>query len=246
MDTIVNIPGGNPRGKSKYYLNDALTIKKLKAAAKLDDITIKPCQNSMQIQFSVGSYVEVALVLLKYWESCEGQPQIPEDVDNLDVKVLMVETVEDAKGVNERHIVRLSVQGEQVTVTLWDTKCKMGVQAAAQLIPYTDRVLFPYLRDQIRMKQKTIKECNDQVLTQGEDTVMTRHKRQQEFVRNAAILESPIRSVTPLATTAEDSPAPVRLLNQLLTWVSSPSRPNQEQEKQVEPEKEQEKEQEME
>ena len=69
MDTIVNIPGGNPRGKSKYYLNDALTIKKLKAAAKEDDITIKPCQNSMQIQFNVGSYVEVALVLLKYLES---------------------------------------------------------------------------------------------------------------------------------------------------------------------------------
>ena len=245
MDTIVNIPGGNPRGRSKYYLNDALTIKKLKAAAKEDDIKIKPCQNSMQIQFNVGSYVEVALVLLKYWESCEGQPQIPEDVDNLDVKVLLVETVEDAKGINERHIVRLSVEGEQVTVTLWDTKCKMGVQAAAQLVPYTDRVLFPYLREKIREHQKKIKERNEQVLTHGEDTVMTRHKRQQELVKNAAILESPIRSVAPFSGTIEDSPAPVRLLNQLLTWVSTPARPSEEkeQEKEKERDNEQEKEQ---
>ena len=74
MVTIVNIPGGNPRGRSRYYLYGALTIKKLKAAAKEDDITIKPCQNSMQIRFNVGSYVEVTLVLLKYWEGCEGKP----------------------------------------------------------------------------------------------------------------------------------------------------------------------------
>ena len=74
---------------------------------------------------------------------------------------------------------------------------------------------------------------------------MTRHKRQQELVKNAAILESPIRSVAPFSGTIEDSPAPVRLLNQLLTWVSTPARPSEEkeQEKEKERDNEQEKEQ---
>ena len=133
-----------------------------------------------------------------------------------------------------------------MTVTLWDTKCKMGVQAAAQLVPYTDRVLFPYLREKIREHQKKIKERNEQVLTHGEDTVMTRHKRHQEFVKNAAILESPVRSVAPFAGTIEDSPAPVRLLNQLLTWVSTPSRPSEEKEQEKEQVQERDNEQEKE
>ena len=85
----MNLPGGNPRGRSKYYLNDAATVKKLKAAAKLPDITITPCQNSVQLKFNVGAYVEVVLRLLKYWETCEGETQIPKDVDGLDVKVIM-------------------------------------------------------------------------------------------------------------------------------------------------------------
>ena len=111
------------------------------SAAKLPDTT--PCQNSIQIKFNVGAYVEVVLRLLKHWENCEGETQIPKDVDGLDVKVIKVETTEDAKGVNERHIVRLSVQGEQVTVSLWDTTCGMGVQAGSMLVLYTPRVLFP-------------------------------------------------------------------------------------------------------
>ena len=179
--------------------------------------------------------------LLKYWESCQGKPQIAEDVDNLDVIVSKVETFVDAGGINERHIVRLCVQGEQVTVTFWDTRCKMGIQAGSMLVPYTDRVLFPYLHDQIKQHEKEIFETNKRVRTLGEVKVMTRNTRQQELVKSAAILESPVRTVAPLAVTDLDSPAPVRLLNRLLTWVSTPSRPGTEQE-QEEQEKEQEKE----
>ena len=109
MDTIVNILGGNPGGRSKYFLNNEATIKKLKQAAKVGNIMITPCQGSVQIQFNAGTYVEVALRLLKYWEGCQGEPQIPEDVDNLNVSVTEVETFKDAGGINERHIVRLCV-----------------------------------------------------------------------------------------------------------------------------------------
>ena len=243
----MNIPGGNPGGRSKYFLNNELTLKKLKLAAKEGNITIKPCHGSVQISFNAGTYVEVALRLLKYWESCQGKPQIAEDVDNLDVIVSKVETFVDAGGINERHIVRLCVQGEQVTVTFWDTRCKMGIQAGSMLVPYTDRVLFPYLHDQIKQHEKEIFETNERVRTLGEVKVMTRNKRQQELVKSAAILESPVRSVAPLVVTDLDSPAPVRLLNKLLTWVSTPSRAEeQEEEHDVEEEQEQDVEEEQE
>ena len=236
MDTLVNLPGGNPRGRSKYYLNDAATVKKLKAAAKLPDITITPCQTSVQLKFNVGSYVEVVLRLLKYWETCEGKAQIPKDVDGLDVMVTKVETVEDAKGVNERHIVRLSVQGEQVTVSLWDTTCGMGVQAGSMLVPYTTRVLFPYLHEQIKLRSREIRESNDKVKTHGVTKVMTRTKR-QELAERAAILESPARTAS-LSVTDLSSPAPIRLYNKILTWVSTPSGQPQEQEKEQEKDEE--------
>ena len=145
-------------------------------------------------------------------------------------------------------IVRLCVEGEQVTVTFWDTKCKMGVQAASQLVPYTDRVLFPFLHDQIMQHKKVIFETNEKFRTLGEVKVMTRNKRQQELVKSAAILESPVRSTAPLSMRSEDSPAPVRLLNKLITWVSTPStpsRPREEQEEDREKEQEQEMEQEQ-
>ena len=53
----------------------------------------------------------------------------------------------------------------------------MGVQAASQLVPYTDRVLFPYLNDQIMQHKKEIFETNEKFRTLGEVKVMTRNKR---------------------------------------------------------------------
>jgi hypothetical protein len=157
-------------------------------------------------------------------------------VDNLSVTVVEVDTLEDANGVKERHSVKLIVEGEQVTVTLWDTKCKMGIQATSQLIPYTHRVLFPYLKEQIELHDKEIREKNENVRTHGETKVMTRNKRQQELFVTAAILESPVRTAAPLSVTAQDSPAPIRLLNQFLTWAATPSRASEEQEKELEKE----------
>ena len=103
------------------------------------------------------------------------------------------------------------VHGKQVTVTLWDTTCGLGVQAAAMLVPYTTRVLLPFLNEQIRLKSREIRESNDKVKTHGENKVMTRTKR-QELVERAAILESPARTA-PLGVADLGSPAPVRLYN---------------------------------
>ena len=64
MDTIVNIVGGNPGGRAKYFLNDETTIKKLKAAA--DKISMKVSHNngSKKIEFSTGAYVSTVVPLL--------------------------------------------------------------------------------------------------------------------------------------------------------------------------------------
>ena len=74
----------------------------------------------------------------------------------------------------------------------------MGVQAGSQLVPYTSRVLFPFLKQQIRLRNREIREKNDQVNTYGETKVMTWNNR-QELVERAAILESPARDGAPLS-----------------------------------------------
>ena len=40
MDTLVNVAGGNPGGRAKYFLNDELTVKKLKTAADKDNMKV--------------------------------------------------------------------------------------------------------------------------------------------------------------------------------------------------------------
>ena len=65
MDLIVNIVGGNPGGRAKYFLNDETTIKKLKAAAGKDSMKVTHNDGSKTIEFSTGAYVSVVLPLVK-------------------------------------------------------------------------------------------------------------------------------------------------------------------------------------
>ena len=65
MDTIVTIPGGNPGGKAKYFLDDENTVKKLKAAADKDNMTVADNNGSKTIDFSTGAYVSVVLPLIR-------------------------------------------------------------------------------------------------------------------------------------------------------------------------------------
>ena len=96
MDTIVNIVGGNPGGRAKYFLNDETTVKKLKAAA--DKIAMKVPHNSgsKKIEFRTGAYVSVVLPLIKTWQ--EGQPIHPTEVDGLDISVVKIEIEKDLGG----------------------------------------------------------------------------------------------------------------------------------------------------
>ena len=92
----MNIVGGNPGGRAKYFLNDETTVKKLKAAA--DKIAMKVPHNSgsKKIEFRTGAYVSVVLPLIKTWQ--EGQPIHPTEVDGLDISVVKIEIEKDLGG----------------------------------------------------------------------------------------------------------------------------------------------------
>ena len=164
MDAIVYLKGGNPGGKAKYFLNDDATTKKLKKAAAKESIEVKHNTGSKYITFSTGSYVTVVLALVKAWQEIEGHWIAEEMVDNMKIFVEKVETEMDLAETIVHYLVRLVVDGKEVTVTCYDTKLSMMVQAGSALESYFSRVLLPYLENEIKVHDRRIKEVNTQVL----------------------------------------------------------------------------------
>jgi hypothetical protein len=168
METIVSINGGNPGGRSKYYLNDETTLKKLKKAAQITDFDpVLNLNNSVTINFSTGAYIVTALPLLKFWmealEKTEGRIN-PDDTDSLDTKVTSVVIKQDKGDTIEGYIVKLLVEGEEVTITLYDTALKMLVQGGPQQVQYATRALIPHLRNAVGEHSNEIGEINTKVL----------------------------------------------------------------------------------
>ena len=191
MDTLVNLIGGKLEGKAKYYLNNATTLKKLKKAADFDSMTILPNIQSNTINFSTGAYINVIIQLVNLWKDLQGHHILAEDVDGMKIIVNSVETEREMSDIIVKYVVRLSVQGEQVTITCYDTTLSMLVQAKqATLDEYCHRVLFPYLQEEIQMCQVRIKEYNDQIKSFGETRPATRQSR-KTIRKGPAILEPP-------------------------------------------------------
>ena len=209
MDTIVNIVGGNPGGKAKYFLNDATTIKKLKAAADRDNMKVTDNDGSKFIEFSTGAYVSVVLSLIKVWQEMEGYPT-PEDVDGLGISVVKIEIERDLAGIILHYTIELKVQGVKVKVTCYDTTLSMLVQSGKMLEEYCSRVLLPHLRDEIKVLGRVIQEKNSQVQDYGEPRATRQNKKETRkpaaslhppstpmIVKAASILELPSSSRSP-------------------------------------------------
>ena len=145
MDTLVSLIGGKLEAKAKYYLNDATTLKKLKKAADIDDMTIIYNNQSNTINFSTGAYVNVITQLVNLWQDLKGHHIHAEDVDGMKIIVNNVEIEREMADKIVKYVVRLSVEGEKVTVTCYDTSLSIFVQASqARLDEYCRRVLFPH------------------------------------------------------------------------------------------------------
>ena len=190
MDTIVNLKGGNPGGKAKYFLNDDATVKKLKRAAAKQPIEVKHNSGSKTITFSTGSYVSVVLALVRAWQNNEGHWIAEEQVDNMKIFVTNVEAETDLADTIVHYLVKLVVDGKEVTVTCFDTTLTMLVRAGSMLETYFNRVLFPYLEDEIKVHARRINEINAQVLAHDARKTTTR-RQHNEFMKRASILELP-------------------------------------------------------
>ena len=110
MGTIVNIVGGNPGGRAKYFLNNVETIKKLKAAADKDNMKVTENTGSNTIEFSTGAYVTVVLALVKIWQEVEGHHIHPEEVDGLDISVVKIEIERDLAGTILQYLRELPIK----------------------------------------------------------------------------------------------------------------------------------------
>ena len=145
----------------KYYLNDDATLVKLKGHATRAPIEQTPTNDPTHtFQFSSGSFVVVMNPLVNFWKSAQGKLINPKETDNLDTSVKSVKTQKDAGGKITGHITKLSVEGEDVTITTFDTQVKIRVQGGKMQVEYTTRALLPYLEANIEMNSVKIKEIN--------------------------------------------------------------------------------------
>ena len=151
MESIVNVSGGNPGGPAKYFLNNDITMKKLKAAAVRDNMVVNDKNGSKTINFSIGAYASVVLPLVKMWQELEGHSIDPEGIYGMDIPVVKYKIERDLKGTIVFYLIELKVQGVNVKVTCYDTTLSILVQSGKMLEDYCARVLLPYLRSEIRV-----------------------------------------------------------------------------------------------
>ena len=115
--TVSQKLGSHPT--ESYYLNDEETLKKLKGHAERTPMTmVRKKDNSFSLQFSTGAYMEAVGPLVMFWKGAEGKGKIDaDDTDSLEVKVTHVKTKTEKGEKTVWTIVKLKVDGVEVTVT---------------------------------------------------------------------------------------------------------------------------------
>ena len=182
----MNFVGVCSTSNTTYVLNDMATIQKLKkaAAAPKDMEVTDHGRHGRTIRFSTGAYMTVVSPMVKDWKDILATGDfINEDlVDNLKIYVVQVHTERDTKNHNTQVIIKLNVEGHEVTVTCYDTRLSMQVQgSAAMLGPYCSRALLPYLEQQIKENRRRIKETNAMVRNYDSGQTTTRRQAQEQL-----------------------------------------------------------------
>ena len=158
------------------------TIKKIKKAAEAPkDIEVTEKSQCTTMKFSAGAYMTVVTDLVKDWKNILGGSINKDLVDDMEVSVIKVHTERDAKNKITQHLVKLLVEGQEVTVTCFDTRMSLMVQASTMLEPYCSRALIPYLRDQIKVNNRNIKEMNAMVQAYDSKKPTTRRQAKEQL-----------------------------------------------------------------
>jgi hypothetical protein len=196
MEALVNFVGGASSSNTKYVLNDVATIQKLKkaASAQKDMEIVDNGKHGRVVKFSTGAYMTVVRALVKDWQDVLASGSYIDEnlVDGMKISVVKVHSERDTKNTSTHYLVKLMVDGQEVTVHCYDTKVSMQVQAGAILEPYCTRALFPYLRQEIKENSRRIKEANVIVRTFDSGKSTTRSQAQEQLTRG--------KSGSPLST----------------------------------------------
>ena len=125
MEALTN----SKTGATNYVLNKDTTLKKLQIAASKPAIEVTRNGGSTTVHFSTGAYVTVVAPLVKQWQAIEGDFINGDLVDDMDISVDSITTKKDEAGTIEHFLVKLTVDGQKVTVTCFDTTLTVLVQA---------------------------------------------------------------------------------------------------------------------
>ena len=109
------------------------------------------------------------------------------------IRVITVSTFLDLGDTIEKYIVKMCVEGQVVTVTMFDTTLSILVQAGSMQEPYCRRVLIPYLEKKIRKNDVKIKKINEEVKTIVVPKATTRQQH-KEVNKGTSTLSSAVPS----------------------------------------------------
>ena len=154
-------------GGFNYCLNNDETLKKLKKNAMNDDdleeLPLKK-DDTIRIQLSTGAYMLAVAPLISFWKKHVGKQINRSNTGGLDVSITDVRRGHDANGTTTQWIVRLLVEGEQVTITCYDTQVKLMIQGGGTKDEYTKKALIPYLNKEIKESSSDITQLNNDIV----------------------------------------------------------------------------------
>ena len=158
--------GSNDEGSFNYCLNDDETLRKMKMNAKIKDVEVLPLKNdnTIRIQLSTGAYILTMAHLIKFLMNNVGKKFNVEVTKGLDITLDNVKREHENRNITTEWKVHLTVDGEKVTFTCYETTHKLMLQGKSKHEEYADKVLIPYLKDEILMNQKKIVKLNHEIL----------------------------------------------------------------------------------
>ena len=157
--------GATDEARFKYHLSNDETLKKLKTCAKYKDLEVLPPKNddTIVVQLSTAAYMTTKPRLLEIWQGNEGEEFDKNDTAGLSIVPTEVERKPDVNNITVMWTVRLTVEGERVTLTWYDTKLKVMIQGNGMHVKYAHKVLVPHLSNEIEFNRKSIAQMNSEI-----------------------------------------------------------------------------------
>ena len=170
-----------------YYLNQdhiAKTMKKL-ACPGVDPFktnNFSSNKSSITLQFNTGAYFAICPILVQQWIEMlvNGKKVDPCRLagSQVEVSVTSVLPRNDKDGSIQEYVAKLLVDGQEITVTFYNTTLKIHLQGRSEILNSFSREIFlPFLERRVKEERRVIDDINMKMFTFSDPKMTTRGKK---------------------------------------------------------------------